>query len=155
MSALRWPFWFAGRYGMLHRIGMGRIVTNVKIKNLLAEAGSLSCDALVDTCAAYMVLPTAWKERLGRINTVRTIDCETATQDIVSAEVCGPVEIRLDGFAPIYSEVLFLDMHPTDGQYEPLVGYIVLEQCQAAVDMLGHRLVHIKKTDLKTVRYWI
>jgi hypothetical protein len=30
-----------------------------------------------------------------------------------------------------------------------LVGYIVLEQSQAAVDMLGHRLVHAKKTDLK------
>jgi hypothetical protein len=29
------------------------------------------------------------------------------------------------------------------------LGYIVLEQCQAAVDMLGHRLVHVKKTDLK------
>jgi len=109
-------------------------------------------------------------------------------------------------------EVLFLEMHPRDGQYEPLVGYIVLgavtdeqrrsrpgaapprragaislsgfvspqsqspgyapssclarkrnrlqqnrnlflhrplEQCQAAVDMLGHRLVHVKKADLK------
>lgn len=36
-----------------------------------------------------------------------------------------------------------------DGNYEPLLGYIVLEQCQAAVDMLGHRLVHVGKTDLK------
>ncbi len=26
--------------------------------------------------------------------------------------------------------------------------YIVLEQCQAGVDMLGHRLVHIKRMDL-------
>ncbi len=25
----------------------------------------------------------------------------------------------------------------------------LLEQSQAAVDMLGHRLVHVKKTDLK------
>ena len=37
-----------------------------------------------------------------------------------------------------------LEMHPRDGQYEPLVGYIVLEQSQAAVDMLGRRLVHLK-----------
>ena len=28
-------------------------------------------------------------------------------------------------------------------------GYIILEQSQAAVDMLGHRLVHVKKSDLK------
>lgn len=128
---------------------MGRIVTSVKIKNLLHQETSISCDALVDTGAAYLVLPAAWKERLGRLNTVRKIECETATQDLVSADVCGPVEIQLEGFDPVYGEVLFLEMHPPDGQFEPLVGYIVLEQCQAAVDMLGHRLVHVKKTDLK------
>ena len=50
---------------------------------------------------------------------------------------------------PVYGEVLFRDMQPADGICEPLLGYIVLEQCQAAVDMLGLRLVHLKKTDLK------
>jgi hypothetical protein len=40
-------------------------------------------------------------------------------------------------------------MKPENGIYEPLLGYIVLEQCQAGVDMLGHRLVHIKRMDLK------
>jgi len=43
----------------------------------------------------------------------------------------------------------FLDMEPEDGIYEPLIGYIILEQSQIAVDMLGHRLIHVKKTDLK------
>ena len=33
--------------------------------------------------------------------------------------------------------------------YDPLVGYLVLEQSQAAVDMLGHRLVRVDKLDLK------
>ncbi len=96
-----------------------------------------------------MVLPKAWKERMGKLNTVREIDCETATQEIIKGEVCGPVEIKMESFEPVYSEVLFLDMNPTDGIYEPLIGYIILEQSQAAVDMLGHRLVHAKKTDLK------
>jgi hypothetical protein len=96
-----------------------------------------------------MVLPSAWRQRLGRLNVVREIDCETATQELVRAPVCGPVEIRVEGFAPVYGEVLFLDMQPTDGIYEPLLGYIVLEQCQAAVDMLGVRLVHARKADLK------
>lgn len=105
---------------------MGRIVTN-----------------------AHVVLPLAWKERLGKLNKVRDIDCETATQELIKGEICGPVEIKLEGFAPIYGEVLFLSMEPSDGIYEPLVGYIVLEQSQAAVDMLGHRLVHVKKADLK------
>ena len=96
-----------------------------------------------------MVLPKAWKGRLGDLRKIREIDCETATQRLVRAPVCGPVEIRVEGFDPVYSEVLFFDMEPADGIYEPLLGYIVLEQCQAAVDMLGLRLVHVKKTDLK------
>jgi len=40
-------------------------------------------------------------------------------------------------------------MKPTDGTYEPLIGYIVLEQCQAAVDMIGHRLIPGKAVDAK------
>ena len=47
------------------------------------------------------------------------------------------------------NEVAFVEMKPADGEYEPLIGYIVLEQSQAAVDMLGHRLVKIKHMDLK------
>lgn len=42
-----------------------------------------------------------------------------------------------------------MDMKSSDGVYEPLTGHIVLEQCQAAVDMLGHRLIHVKRMDLK------
>ncbi|MCK4401932.1 hypothetical protein KAW08_06495 [bacterium] len=128
---------------------MGRIVSNVRITNLLEKEAVITCDALVDTGAAYMVLPKAWKARMGKLNTVREIDCETATQEIIKGEVCGPVEIKMENFEPVYSEVLFLDMNPIDGVYEPLIGYIILEQSQVAVDMLGHRLVHVKKTDLK------
>jgi hypothetical protein len=40
-------------------------------------------------------------------------------------------------------------MTPENGDYEPLLGYLVLESSQAAVDMLGHRLVHVKHMDLK------
>jgi hypothetical protein len=40
-------------------------------------------------------------------------------------------------------------MEPADGDYEPLIGYIVLEQSLAGVDMIGHRLVPIKHMDLK------
>ena len=130
-------------------INMGRISAKVRIRSLLEEGRQLFCDALVDTGAAYMVLPRAWKDQLGQIATVRQIDCETATQQLVKGEVCGPVEIRLEGFDPVYGEVLFLDMQPTDGIYEPLIGYIVLEQAQVAVDLLGHRLVHVGKCDLK------
>ena len=96
-----------------------------------------------------MMLPVAWKERLGRLTAIRTAECETATQERVQAEVCGPVEIRIEGFDPIFSEVLFIEMQPNEGQYQPLIGYIVLEQSQAAVDMLGHRLLRLKSVDLR------
>jgi len=128
---------------------MGRIVTNVVIKNLFEPKSKLSCDALVDTGAAFLTLPSAWKNRLGKLNKVREIECELATQMLIKAEVYGPVEVQINGFKPVYSEVAFIDMEPTNGNYEPVLGYIVLEQSQAAVDMLGHRLVHVKKSDLK------
>jgi predicted aspartyl protease len=128
---------------------VGRISVKVRIRNLLEPDHVLTCDALVDTGSAYMVLPRVWKDSLGNLATMRHIDCETATQQLVKGEVCAPVEIRLEGFEPVSGEVLFLDMEPEDGVYEPLVGYIVLEQAQAAVDMLGHRLIHVKKSDLK------
>lgn len=73
---------------------------------------------------------------------------ETATQEILTGEVCGPVRIQIEGFPRVYSEVAF-DMNPANGKFEPLIGYIVLKQSQAGVDMLGHRLIPIKHMDLK------
>ncbi len=128
---------------------MGRINATVRIKNIIEPKAHIICDALVDTGAANMVLPLAWKKRLGNLTTIRRVECETATQESISADICGPVEICIEGFDPIFSEVLFLDMKPSKGEYEPLIGYIVLEQSQIAVDMLGHRLLHAKKVDLK------
>ena len=128
---------------------MGRIVASVKIDNVADDSKTLRCDALVDTGASFMVLPTAWRERLGKLETTSEVEMETATQQTIKGEVCGPVRIQIEGFRPIYTEVSFVDMHPADGEYEPLIGYLVLEQSQAGVDVLGHRLVHIKHMDLK------
>ena len=128
---------------------MGRINATVRIKNVLEPDSSITYDALVDTEAANMVLPAAWKERLGRLTAIRTVACETATQERIQTEICGPVKIRIEGFEPVFSEVLFIDMQPNEGQYQPLIGYIVLEQSQAAVDMPGHRLLRLKSVDLR------
>jgi len=106
-------------------------------------------DALVDTGSGLLVLPSAWKERLGRLSVSQAVEMETADQPPVVAHVCGPVRIEVEGFRPIFSEVAFLEMHPSDGVYEPLLGYIILEQAGIAVDMLGHRLVNAKHMDLK------
>jgi predicted aspartyl protease len=128
---------------------MGRIVSSVTITNIGDPSKNLRCDALVDTGASFMVLPNAWRDRLGDLEAIETISLETATQDTVEGEIRGPVRIQLEGFRPIFNEVLFVEMNPEDGIYEPLIGYIVLEQSQAGVDMLGHRLIPIKHMDLK------
>ena len=96
-----------------------------------------------------MVLPSAWKDRLGELEFLTEIEVETATQERVAAEVCGPVRIQIEGFRAILNEVAFVEMKPERGEYEPLIGYIVLEQSLAGVDMISHRLVHLKHFDLK------
>ncbi|TGO02883.1 hypothetical protein PN36_17295 [Candidatus Thiomargarita nelsonii] len=85
-----------------------------------------------------MVLPTAWKERLGELDS--RVELKTATQSTVVGEICGPVQIQIEGFRPIYNEVLFLV--PTRARQRNACGYIVLEQAQIAVDMVGHRLIY-------------
>jgi predicted aspartyl protease len=128
---------------------MGRIIASVTIQNARDLAKGFRCDALVDTGASLLVLPTAWKDRLGELEAISKVQCETATQQAVEAEVCGPVRIQIEGFRPIYSEVIFLEMQPSDGVYDPLIGHLVLQHSQAAVDMVGHRLIHVKHMDLK------
>lgn len=96
-----------------------------------------------------MILPAAWRPRLGDLKQLAEVDLEMAYQTPLKGAVCGPVQIQLEGFRPVFSEVIFVEMKPEDGRYEPLIGYVVLEQAQAAVDMLGHRLIHVKRLDLK------
>ena len=128
---------------------MGRIATFVAIENPSDSDKRIECDALVDTGASHMILPAAWRTRLGDMKDLGKVDMETADQSLLEGTVCGPVQIQIKGFRPVFSEVVFVEMKPEDGKYEPLLGYIVLEQSQAAVDMLGHRLIHVKRLDLK------
>ena len=128
---------------------MGRIITPVTVANAADKSLSIRCDALVDTGAAPMVLPSAWKIRLGPVEHVEHVELELANALRTTGEICGPVRLQIEGFRPIFTEVLFVAMDPSDGIYEPLLGYIPLEQSGAAVDMLGHRLVHARCIDLK------
>ena len=130
---------------------MGRIVTNVEVRNLAATGYTKRLDALVDTGASHLTLPTAWKDQLGAFDGEEQVEMRVATQDVGHASVCGPAVIKIEGFRAVYSEVLFVDMKPVDGEYEPLLGYIPLEQCGAAVDLLGHRLLPVGYLDLKAL----
>ena len=128
---------------------MGRIYSFVTITNPAEPDKAIRVSALVDSSAAHLVLPSAWRERLGVFPSSQQVELETANQTTITGEICGPVPIQLEGFRAIHNEVLFVEMTPEDGIFEPLIGYIVLEQSQAAVDTLGHRLIHERHAALK------
>ena len=128
---------------------MGRIVAKVTVKNALDESKVRTFDALVDTGATLLTLPTAWKQDLGEFLITAKERVPLADQHEVDAQICGPLTIQLEGFRRINMDVAFVDMAPGDGGYEPLIGYMVLEGAGIAVDMIGHRLVAVKHLDLK------
>lgn len=128
---------------------MGRIIAQTRITNLADESRSIECGLFVDTGAGALILPRAWKERLGDFLRSEPVELQLANGEVVRGESCWPVEIRIEGFRPVANEVVFMDAEEEDDIQEPLLGYVILEQAQAAVDMLGHRLVPVKYIDLK------
>ena len=133
---------------MGHVSSLGRIVTSVTVQNVAATR-TVRIDALVDTGAGYLTLPLAWKERFRAFALEEEVALQTATQQVVSGTVCGPALIPIEGFRAIHGEVLFVEMEPEEGEYEPSLGYIPLEQCGAAVDLIGHRLLPARYIDAK------
>ena len=129
---------------------MERVITQVSVKNAIDESKMMQIDAMVDTGASMLTLPLAWKDRLDPFASETETELQLANQDIVKGIVCGPALVKVAGFRAVHNEILFLEMTPDpEGLYEPLLGYIILEQAQAAVDMLGHRLVPTRYLDLK------
>lgn len=66
---------------------MGRLVTSVKIENVSDANKVIRCDALVDTGASFMILPVAWKDRLGKLEQIRTVHAEMATQQVIEGKI--------------------------------------------------------------------
>jgi predicted aspartyl protease len=132
---------------------MGRIITQVRVENANTPEHFIEFSAMVDTGAAYLTLPNIWAPKLGKFPYVEEVEMITATGESVSGQMRGPARIRIQGFRPLHSDILFVEMEPERDNgvdhYEPLLGYTPLEMCGAAVDMLGHRLVPVKYIDLK------
>ena len=89
---------------------MRRIVVAASIENGLDPSFRIQSDALVDTGAAYLTLPAAWRDRLGELKHLDTVSVETATQAVVSGDICGPVLLRMGQFRPVLTEALFIEM---------------------------------------------
>jgi len=67
-------------------------------------------DALVDTGASMLTLPSAWKKDFGNFAETRIANVEFADQNKKEIETCGPVGIQIEGFQKIFNEVAFLEM---------------------------------------------
>ena len=128
---------------------MGRIIVSASIENGLDASFRIQSDALVDTGATYLTLPSAWRERLGQLQHLDRVSVGTATQAVVSGDICGPVLLCMGDFRPVLTEALFIEMEAVEGRYEPLIGQIPLEQAQAVVDLAGHRLAKFDRVYLK------
>lgn len=128
---------------------MGRIIAQTRVTNLFDEDKSIHCGMLVDTGAGALIMPSAWKERLGEFKYSEPIELQMANGEVLQGETCWPVKIEIEGFRPVSNEVVFPDMGDDEVGHEPLLGYVVLEQAQAAVDMLGDRLVPVRYIDMK------
>jgi len=131
---------------------MGRIMTSVTVGSFTEPGHEIRCDALVDTGAYCLMLPAAWKPRLGALPISRPVEVELADHRTASGEICGPVRIQIGGFEPVAGEVLFLEMEEPPGGFEVLIGYLTLEQARLVVDTIRHRLVRYPYVDLKLQR---
>lgn len=125
---------------------MGRIIAQTKVTNLTDESKSVQCGMFVDTGTAALILPAAWRDKLGSFPREEQVGLVLANGEVVQGSACAPVEIQIEGFRPVVNEVMFVE---TEGEGEPLLGYVILEQAQAAVDTLGHRLVSVPYMDMK------
>ena len=106
---------------------MGRIVVETTLENMLDPSHTIRCDALVDTGAAYLTLPHAWRERLGPLKELDTVEVETANQSVIQGLICGPVLLRMERFRPVLTEVLFIDMQPEDRHSAPPLPRVGIE----------------------------
>src|SRR5713226_7845464 len=111
---------------------VGRILTHVVVSNPPDPSKQIEFEALVDTGAYGLTLPMTWKEQLEPFVDQRPAELEMADQRTAPGEVAGPVSIQLRGFPRISGEVVFIEV-PADAEFEPLVGYMVLEASNAAV----------------------
>jgi len=133
---------------------VGCIVAQVEVTNPTDFEKSLVFSAFVDTGAGTLILPSSWKGRLGKFVNEEKVEFVLANNEVVHGIARGPVGIRIEGFRRIFDEIMFMDMEPAEnGEYQPLFGYVILEQAQVAIDMLGHRLVPVKYIDYKW--HWI
>ncbi len=125
---------------------MGRVTCNATVESiadlLRVEAGELTAeevrsiridDALVDTAASTLGLPTGMLRQLGLVKPV-SIRRSRNTTGVYDVKLYGPVRLTIHG------RDMTLDALEVNDGCPVLIGQIPLEHLQLVVDMANHRL---------------
>lgn len=123
---------------------MGAIVSQVRLTNNFDQGQHIEFSALVDTGSTYLVMPLAWKSRLGQLEHIRSGLANLADGRTIETDIWGPLRIEIDNFPPTYTEVVFMDMGDDADRYEALLGHLPLQQANLGLDMLNHKLFSLK-----------
>ena len=123
---------------------MGSIVSQIRLTNQFGGGEHIEFSALVDTGSTYLVLPMAWKSRLGEIEHIRTGLANLADGRTIETDIWGPLKVEIDNFPATYTEVVFMDMGNKEESYEALLGHLPLQQANLGLDMLNHKLFSLK-----------
>ena len=116
---------------------MGRVDVTVQISNLDGSQ-TREVEAMVDTGSTYTFVPASMLRDLGVVPTRRS-RFRLANGGIVEYER-GEARVRLNGFA-VTTEIIF-----GDEDAAPLLGVVVLEQLELAVDPVGGKLIPLELT---------
>nr|VFJ94115.1 MAG: hypothetical protein BECKH772A_GA0070896_1006610 [Candidatus Kentron sp. H]VFJ95449.1 MAG: hypothetical protein BECKH772B_GA0070898_100769 [Candidatus Kentron sp. H]VFK01529.1 MAG: hypothetical protein BECKH772C_GA0070978_1006810 [Candidatus Kentron sp. H] len=61
---------------------MGQMITQIHVSNFGDRSKNIDTTALIDTGAAYLTLPAAWKSRLGNLEKMEDVEVRMADQSI-------------------------------------------------------------------------
>ncbi len=130
---------------------MGKIITQVKITNVMDKSQSLEFSAVVDTGASHLTLPMAWRKHFTEMDFREDSLAEIADGSTVEGELAGPFLVEVgDGLSRSHGDIFFMEMQPNErGDCEPLLGHLPLQYGRLGVDMVNHRLFKVKYVDCK------
>src|SRR5438132_11266330 len=88
---------------------MGKVLVQVTVTNHRDPTCRKRFSALVDTGSTGLVLPLAWKPEPGALESMATVDLETADQRGLGAHAWSPVWSRIAGYPRMPHEAICLD----------------------------------------------
>ena len=106
---------------------MGKILEKTRVTNLLDPSKSIEIEAVVDTGATMLVLPSDIVERLG-LRKVEEVKVRYANNSVQTTQIFGVVTLELQGRAGNF------DVLAEAEGAQPLIGQIVLERLDLVIE---------------------